>query len=182
MAAAVSATATPETGARPCVKVCDTCAEAEDLILRLQQAGCDMAALSIAGRCPAPEGQVTGCYQTGDRMKFWGLLGPFWGGVWSIFAGSAFFLLPGLGGVVVGGPLAAAIAGALERASGIGGLSVLGVGLCALGVSKNEAADCELALREDRFLVIARNPSAAAPAVREILAAGTDFGGHSAIR
>jgi hypothetical protein len=28
------------------------------------------------------EEQVVGHYNTGDRMKYWGKMGAFWGGIW----------------------------------------------------------------------------------------------------
>ena len=41
----------------------------------------------------------------GDRMKYWGKLGTFWGGLWGLLFGAAFFAIPGIGPVLVAGPL-----------------------------------------------------------------------------
>ena len=59
---------------------------------------------------------MVGYYNTGDRMKHWGKLGAFWGGIWGMLFGAAFFAIPGLGPILVAGPLVAWIVGALEGA------------------------------------------------------------------
>ena len=56
-------------------------------------------------------------------MKYWGKLGAFWGGFWGMLFGSAFFWLPGIGTVLVAGPLVAWIVGALESTAVMGGLA-----------------------------------------------------------
>ena len=87
---------------------------AEDAIRELQKSGFDMKKLSIIGKDYHTEENVVGYYNTGDRMKYWGKLGAFWGGFWGILFGSAFFWLPGIGTVLVAGPLVVWIIGALE--------------------------------------------------------------------
>jgi hypothetical protein len=54
---------------------------------------------------------VIGYYNAGDRMKYWGKLGAFWGGFWGLLFGSAFFLIPGVGPLLVAGPLVGWIVG-----------------------------------------------------------------------
>src|ERR1700728_943941 len=91
--------------------------EAESAVKQLQQSGFDMEKLSIVGRDYHTDENVVGYYNTGDRMKYWGKLGAFWGGFWGLLFGSAFFAIPGLGPVLVAGPLVAWIIGALEGAA-----------------------------------------------------------------
>ena len=64
-----------------------------------------------------------GYYTTGDRVKHWGKMGAFWGGLWGMLVGAAFFMIPGIGPVMVAGSLVAWIVGALEGAVVVGGLS-----------------------------------------------------------
>src|SRR6202044_4242301 len=90
--------------------------EAETAVKELQQSGFDMKKLSIVGRDYHTDEQVVGYYNTGDRMKHWGKLGAFWGGIWGLLFGSAFFLIPGVGPLLVAGPLVAWIVGGLEGA------------------------------------------------------------------
>jgi hypothetical protein len=59
--------------------------DAETAIKELQQAGFDMKKLSIVGRDTHTDEHVVGYYNTGDRMKKWGTLGAFWGGIWGWF-------------------------------------------------------------------------------------------------
>jgi hypothetical protein len=40
-------------------------------------------------------------------MKYWGKQGAFWGGLWGMLFGAAFFAIPGLGPILVAGPLVA---------------------------------------------------------------------------
>ena len=48
-----------------------------------------MKKLSIVGKDYHTEEHVIGFYNTGDRMKFWGKRGAFWGGFWAMLFGSA---------------------------------------------------------------------------------------------
>ena len=78
--------------------------EAEKAVKELQKSGFDMKKLSIVGKDYHTEEHVVGYYSTGDRMKYWGKLGAFWGGLWGFLFGTAFFFVPGIGPIVVAGP------------------------------------------------------------------------------
>src|SRR5438046_5070844 len=111
------------------VAVYNTHSEAEAGVRELQKGGFDTKKLSIVGKDYHTEEHVIGYYNTGDRMKVWGKLGAFWGGFWGLLLGSAIFFVPGLGHVMVFGPLVSWIIGSLENAAVVGGLSALGAGL-----------------------------------------------------
>ena len=128
------------------VGVYNTHTEAETAIKELQRAGFDMKKLSIMGKDYHTEEHVIGYYNAGDRMKFWGKLGAFWGGFWGLLFGSAMFLVPGVGHVMVFGPLVSWIIGALENAAVVGGFSALGAGLFSIGIPKNSVLDYEEAV------------------------------------
>ena len=121
---------------------------AEDAIRELQKSGFDMKKLSIVGKDYHTEENVVGYYTTGDRMKYWGKLGAFWGGFWGLLFGSAFFWVPGIGQVLVAGPLVMWIVGALEEAAVFGGLSALGAGLYSIGIPKHSVLQYETAGEE----------------------------------
>ena len=114
-----------------------------------------MRKLSIVGKDYHTEEHVVGYYNTGDRMKAWGRIGAFWGGLWGLLFGAAFFIIPGIGPVVLAGPLVAALVGALEGAVVVGGLTALGAALASLGIPRNSIVQYETALKADKFLVIA---------------------------
>lgn len=115
-----------------------------------------MKKLSIVGKEYHTEDDVVGYYNTGDRVKKWGKLGAFWGGLWGILSGSAFFFIPGIGPIAVGGPLVSSIVGGLEGAVTVGGLSALGAGLYSIGIPKDSVLKYESAIKADKFVVVAQ--------------------------
>jgi len=129
--------------------------QAEDAVRELQKSGFDMKKLSIVGKDYHTDEQVVGYYTTGDRMMYWGKLGAFWGGFWGLLFGSAFFWVPGIGPLLVAGPLTAAIIGALENAALVGGLSALGAGLYSLGIPKDSVVEYETAVKAGNLVLVA---------------------------
>jgi hypothetical protein len=144
-------------------------AEAEAAVKELQQSGFDMKKLSIVGRDYHTDENVIGYYNAGERMKYWGKMGAFWGGIWGMLFGSAFFLIPGIGPLIVAGPLVAWIVGALEGAVVVGGLSAVGAGLYSLGIPKDSILRYETALKTDRFVLIAHGSVDETTRAKEIL-------------
>jgi len=136
------------------VAVYSTHEEAENAVKELQRSGIDMHTLSIIGKDTHTDEHVVGYYNTGDRMMYWGKTGAFWGGFWGLLFGSAFFAIPGIGPVLVAGPVIAWIVGALEGAVLVGGASAIGAGLFSLGIPKNSVVQYELALKTDKFLLL----------------------------
>ncbi len=136
------------------VAIYATHVEAEAAVKELQRAGIDMSTLSIVGKDTHTDEHVVGYYNTGDRMKYWGKVGAFWGGFWGLLFGSAFFAIPGVGPVLVAGPLVAWIVGALEGAALLGGLSAIGAGLYGMGIPKDSGVQYEMALKTDKFLLM----------------------------
>jgi len=151
------------------IAICNTHTEAEQAVTELQKSGYDMKKLSIVGKDYHTEEDVVGYYNTGDRMKKWGKLGAFWGAFWGILFGSAFFIIPGIGPIVVGGPLVAAIVGGLEGAVAIGGLNALGAGLYSIGIPKDSILQYETALKTDKYLVIAHGSTDEVAKAKEII-------------
>jgi uncharacterized membrane protein len=151
------------------VAVYPTHTDAEAAIKELQHAGFDMKRLSIVGKDYHTEEHVVGFYNVGHRMKYWGKLGAFWGGVWSLLFGSAFFLIPGLGPLVVAGPLVQVIVSVLEGAAVMGGMSALGAGLYSIGIPKDSILQYETALKTNEFLLVAHGSDQEVARAKEIL-------------
>jgi hypothetical protein len=143
--------------------------EAEEAVKTLQHAGFDMKSLSIVGRDYHTEEHVVGYYNAGDRMQYWGKMGAFWGGIWGFLVGSAFFFVPGVGPILVAGPLVGWIVGALEGAVVFGGLSAIGAGLMSLGIPKDSVLQYETAMKAGKFVVIAHSTVEEAVRARNIL-------------
>ena len=151
------------------VAVYDAHTGAEKAVKELQASGFDMKKLSIVGRNPHAEEQVVGFYNAGDRIKAWGKTGAFWGGVWGLLLGAAFFAIPGIGLVLAAGPVVAWIAGALESAVVVGGVSAIGAGLYSIGLPKDSVLEYEIALKTDGFLLTVHGTAAEAARASEIL-------------
>ena len=146
-------------------------AEAEQAVQELQRGGYDMKKLSIIGKDYHSDEHVVGYYNAGDRMRCWGKWGAFWGGIWGLLFGAAFFAIPGIGPVLVAGPLVSWIVAALEGAVVVGGLSAIGAGLYSIGVPKDSVLRYETALKSDRFLLIAHGTASEIARAREMIRA-----------
>ena len=151
------------------VAIYETHSQAEEAVKELQKSGFDMKKMSIVGKDYHTDEQVVGYYNAGDRMKYWGKMGAFWGGIWGMFFGAAFFVIPGLGPILVAGPLVAWIIGALEGAVLVGGLSSLGAGLYSIGIPKDSVVEYETALKSDKFLLLAHGTADEVTKARDIL-------------
>jgi len=128
---------------------------AEAAVKRLTTAGFDMKRLSVVGKGYHTEEKVVGFYNVGDRIKFWGTRGAFWGGLWGLFFGGLFLTIPVVGHVIVLGYLASMAFSAIETAVVVGGMSALGAALYGIGVPKDSVIQYETALKADGFLVMA---------------------------
>lgn len=145
--------------------------EADAAIRRIADAGLDMKHFSVIGKGYHTEEKAVGFYNTGDRMKFWGKNGAFWGGLWGLLFGGILFTIPVVGHVFVLGHLAAMVYGAIEGAIVVGGLSALGAALYSIGIPKNSVIQYEEALKADSFLVVGQGSSDEMAKAKEILAA-----------
>ena len=151
------------------VAVYGTHSEAEDAVKELERAGVDMRTLSIVGKDAHTDEHVVGYYNTGDRMKYWGKAGAFWGGVWGLLLGSAAFAVPGIGPVLVAGPIVAWIVGALEGAAVVGGLSAIGAGLYGMGIPEYSVLQYETALKTDKFLLMVHSTAQEVEKAKQII-------------
>ncbi|MGV8862973.1 MAG: general stress protein [Pseudomonas sp.] len=129
--------------------------DAEDAVRKLAGSGFDMTHFSIVGQGFHSEETVMGFYNVGDRIKFWGKKGAFWGSLWSLFFGGVFLTIPVIGPVMVLGHLAAIVVAAVEGAILVGGLSALGAALYSIGIPKDSVIQYEQAVKADGFLVVA---------------------------
>jgi hypothetical protein len=155
------------------VAVFDTHEQAAKAIDDLRAAGIDVKSLSIVGKDYYTDEQVTGYYNAGDRMKYWGGLGAFWGGIWGLLAGAALFVVPGTGPVVIAGPFVAWVVGALEGAAVVGGLSVIGAGLFSLGIPKNSILKYEVAIKVGKFVLVVHGSAEDAAKAQAVLSNAT---------
>jgi hypothetical protein len=136
------------------VAIYDEHAQAEAAVKLLQKEGIDMNKLSIVGQGYHSEENVVGYYTAGDRMMHWGKNGAFWGGMWGMLFGSAFFMVPGVGPIMAAGPIVAWIVGALESAVLVGGISAVGAGLYSIDIPKKSVLKYETSLKAGKQLLV----------------------------
>jgi len=155
--------------------------EADAAIKSLQKSGFDMKKLSIVGKDFQTEEHAIGYYNTGDRVKFWGKKGAFWGGLVGILFSSAFLVIPVVGHLIVLGPLVSSIIGGLEGAAVVGGTSALFGALAGLGIPKDTVVQYENDVKAGKFLVLAQGTPEEVTRAKDILgaAASTNVSIHS---
>ena len=87
-------------------------------------------------------------------MKYWGKVGAFWGGFWGLLFGSAAFAIPGIGPILVAGPLVGWIIAGLEGAAVEGGVGAVGAGLVSFGIPKDSVLKYDVALKTDKYMLV----------------------------
>jgi hypothetical protein len=132
---------------------------AEAAVKKLTAAGFKMQNLSVVGKGYQTDEKVVGFYNEGDRIKFWGTRGAFWGGLWGVFFGGLFLTIPVVGHVVVLGYLASMAIYGIGNAIVVGGLSALGAALYGIGIPRDSVIQYETAVKADSFLVMAHGPA-----------------------
>jgi hypothetical protein len=152
------------------VYVFNTHVDAEEAIRSLDKSGFDVKNLSLVGRGYHTEEHPVGFYTAGDRVKSWGSLGAFWGGIWGLLFAPAVFFLPGLGLLAMAGPVVSMLVGALEGAVLVGGVSALGAALTQIGVPKEQAIKYESALKVDKYILMVHGDAGEQAKARAVLA------------
>ncbi len=142
---------------------------AETAVKSLADAGFQMKDLSLVGKGYHSDEKVVGFYNSGDRVKFWGSRGAFWGGFWGLFFGGMFLTIPVVGHVIVLGYLAVAAVSAVEGAVVVGGLGALGAALYGIGIPKDSVIQYETDMAADRFLVMAHGTDEEVQRAKKIL-------------
>lgn len=143
--------------------------QADAAVIELKKNGLDITKLSVVGRDQHSEDQVVGYYNAGDRMKYWGKQGAFWGGIWGLLVGAGFFWVPGIGPLLVAGPLVSLLVGAVEGAVVVGGLSMIGAGLVSMGIPNDSVLQYESAIKTGKFILIFRGTAEEVERCRKVL-------------
>jgi hypothetical protein len=152
------------------VALFDSHSGAEAAINALQQAGVDMRRLSIVAKDFQVENHVVGFYTASERMNFWGGRGVFWGTLWDMLFGWAFFLVPAVGPIIVMGPLVGRIAGVLEGTVPGGTTGLLAAALTNSGIPKESVLKYERDVKAGKYLVQAYGSAEMVELARRVLA------------
>lgn len=156
------------------VAVYDSHEQAEAAVRELAKAGFDMKTISILGKDYQTEESVTGYFNAGDRAKFFGKFGAFWGGLAGLLFGSAMLFVPVVGHIIILGPIAATLAGGLEGAVLGGGAGALVGALSSVGIPKNSVLRYETAIKANKFLVLIHGEADTILRARNVLTATAD--------
>ena len=151
------------------VYVFNTHVEAEEAIQSLNRSGFDVKKLSLVGKGYHSEEHPVGFYTVGDRIKTWGGIGAFWGGIWGLLLAPAIFFFPGVGIIAMAGPVVSMLVGALEGAVVVGGLSALGAALTKVGVPKDQVIKYETALKADKYVLMVHGNAEEVAKARSVL-------------
>lgn len=161
----------------PPVYVYNTHQEADAAIQALSRSGFDVKKLSLVGKGYHTEEHPLGFYTLGDKVRTWGGMGAFWGGVWGLLVAPAVFFIPGVGLVAMAGPVVAALVAALEGAALVGGLSAIGAALTRIGVPSDQVLKYETALKVDKYVLMVHGDAADAAQAGKVLSAAAAAAG-----
>jgi uncharacterized membrane protein len=160
------------------IAVYDSIDEAERAVERLVAEGIPAENISIVGQGLQSEVKLHGFVTTGDVAKEGAGLGAVFGGLIGLLFGTAFFFVPGVGPLVVLGPLVDTLVGAGEGALA-GGLFGALFGKI---IEREHIPKYEQYVRAGKYLLVAQGDPATAEHAREVLAgtAASDVETHTA--
>jgi hypothetical protein len=157
-------TSTQETHRQVIMAFFEDEARAESGLEALIEQDIPMDRVSMLGRASASGDDPLGVYygNVGERMKGWGKMGAFWGGLWGLLTGAAgMFLVPGIGPVLAAGPAVQALAGAAGGAAltggalaGAGAASQLTVAVHRMGVPEDRLEETRDRLGRGEYLLM----------------------------
>lgn len=133
----------------------------------LREAGFDTRNLSVIGKNQHREADVTGLLVSGSGSRCWGRFGLLARSRWWPDGATALLLFPGVGQVVIVGPLVHALGDVLEGAAS----SALGSTLSSLGLQEDVAQHYDAAIRAGRLALVAHGAAGAAASARRLLVA-----------
>lgn len=136
----------------------------------LRAAGFEMMNLSTIAREHQSDEHVVGYCNTGrGTVKYWGKIGAFWGELSRILTGTGFVILPGVGAILIAGPVVGAVLGSIEGSAESRSFGALGAALRNLGIPKESILRYESEVCADRFLVIAHGTADELMRVKPVL-------------
>lgn len=116
--------------------------------------------VSVLGRPGASGDDPLGLYypSTGERIRGWGKMGALWGGLLGLFGGAVgMFVVPGLGPMMIAGPLVNALIGAgVGSALMAGGasLSQLTVAIHRMGVPEERLHETQQLIEAGHYVLL----------------------------
>jgi uncharacterized membrane protein len=143
---------------------------AERAVRLLHKEGFEMHDLSIVGRNFQVTEEPYGFVSAGDYAKAGAATGAWFGGLFGLCVGAAFLILPGVGPVVVAGPIVTAVLAGVEGALAGSALGCLAGALVGWGVPKDRALKYEKQVEGGKFLVLVRGETPVVARARNLIA------------
>ncbi len=143
---------------------------AERMVRHLHESGIPMCDLSIVGRGTETTEEPVGFVSEGEYAAAGASTGAWLGGLLGLCVGAAFLVLPGIGPIVVAGPLAASILAGIEGAVAGTALGSLTGALVGWGVPKEKALRYETHVKGGKFLVVVRGEPEVLARIQTLLA------------
>lgn len=128
--------------------------DVSNALRELQLAGIDLNIISVVGKDAHTDGHSIGVYQTGNGPHYKGAMGAFWTGLWSLMPGSAFFVIPGVGQVLMAGPIVGYLVNGHGQVDGEQVPNVLCTALLQNNVQSAHIAQYETAVRAGRYIML----------------------------
>jgi hypothetical protein len=148
-------------------------AAAEKAIQQLHDAGFAKSDLSIVCRDFQMREEPVGLIGAGDYAKVGAATGASFGGLFGLLVGAAVILIPGVGPVIVAGPLAAALVAGMEGALAGTALGGLAGALVGWGIPKDRALKYQTQIEGGKFIVVVRGIPEIIDRARGLLAGKT---------
>ena len=135
----------------------------------LQVFGFDATRVSIVAKTNHLRDDIVGCYKPRDHVQDWGKDSRAWEDFKGFFAGAAFFSAPGVGPILMAGPLASAFVASAGGVEIIEGLRAFGTSLYNLGIPKPAIRHYQSELCNDRLLLITHGTANELLQIKEVL-------------
>lgn len=160
-------------GHRLLVAVYDDQPGARRVVERLIDKDFPMDWISVLGKAESSGDDVLGIYyaDAGERMKAWAAHGAAWGGLWGLLAAAGgMFVVPGVGTLMLLGPIVELFVAGLAGAGLAGGamagaaaLSEITLALHRMGVPEDRLHELHQAIEEGHYVIMLRcaNPTEA---------------------
>jgi hypothetical protein len=143
---------------------------AEHAVRHLHEAGFPLDELSIVGRNIQETEKPTGLVSRGDYVKAGAETGALFGWLFGLCVGAGFLVLPGLGLVVVAGPISAALLASIEGGAAGAVVGSLAGALIGWKVPKERALKYETQVKGGKFLIVVRSTPAVVARAQNLLA------------
>lgn len=142
--------------------------DAEAALRQLARGGYDLSRVSMVGRDADSAAPVGGYGDENVRCSSSAMVGVSWGGIRAMLVGSGVFLVPGVGPLIVAGPLLTLIVRTMGAVVGPDKPCAMAAGLNELGIPKDSILRCEAALKSGKVVLIAEGSAMAMILAREV--------------